>query len=644
MNAKEEETPSSGARICRCGNRSRLRCRRRRPSLFFAAGVALLLLARSAAGWRPDAYPKYCTKDSDAMTIPPLQASLAVSFGGAVRVSDVEMVQVQAIIRHGARTPFEDYPCWRGYRESWDCDVTELMVPTPSRLSAAAAVLTGAGGAAAANAAADAMPPWLFRKLYDAFPKRNLLGGTCLVGQLIEEGFVQELRNGRHLRDAYVCSGPQCIFPTPRLQDIPADAIYLRSDDQQRVVMSGQLLTLGLFDAGGDTVLPWHTGDLSLDWMVPNPTYCPKLGGMLSDVKASDGWQELYYRGADMAAVNSSLKSAWGIAEVDWESALDCVMTSACTDRELPETMNQKLFDEIVVMSERYENYKHFWEGGKYAKTSMAPLVSQLRRHMQDALEERSNEKFVLFAGHDTTLQPLLAAIAPEWDGEWPAYASMMSIEIMRVRGQSQPHMRMVYNGKVMLLDGCSREVCPVANFVKATAWADNPEWGCGIPEGTAWGSGVLGTGDSGGDGGGDRNGIGGGSDGRTRSARYGGDGSSNGVDFDGDEPRVSFAAFTMLAVGCFAVGLVSGAAPTAYYYKRFRYERLFVGVSPPGGGRGRRASRSNSPALVPPPSLYRGNDGGGCGGGGGSGSGGGRGSAHGGVRSRDRDRESELV
>lgn len=37
----------------------------------------------------------------------------------------------------------------------------------------------------------------LFRKRYDAYPDHNSLGGTCMEGQLLDEGYLQEQANGR---------------------------------------------------------------------------------------------------------------------------------------------------------------------------------------------------------------------------------------------------------------------------------------------------------------------------------------------------------------------------------------------------------------------------------------------------------------
>lgn len=35
-----------------------------------------------------------------------------------------------------------------------------------------------------------------FRKRYDAYPAQNALGGTCALGQLLDEGYEQEEVNG----------------------------------------------------------------------------------------------------------------------------------------------------------------------------------------------------------------------------------------------------------------------------------------------------------------------------------------------------------------------------------------------------------------------------------------------------------------
>lgn len=83
---------------------------------------------------------------------------------------------------------------------------------------------------------------------------------------------------------------------------------------------------------------------------------------------------------------------------------------------------------------------------------------------MHAAMNGTSPLKFVLLSGHDTTLIPFLAAVAPAaWDMGWPPYAALATIELLRVgdgvaKGATDAagdYFRFVYNGKVLRLDGC---------------------------------------------------------------------------------------------------------------------------------------------------------------------------------------------
>lgn len=90
---------------------------------------------------------------------------------------------------------------------------------------------------------------WLFRKLYDGSP--NYLGGNCQTGQLLLDGYLQHQQNGLYLNDAYIrnSNANLNIFPTSNWEDINNGAdIYLRSDDEERTLLSGQVLMNGFFN------------------------------------------------------------------------------------------------------------------------------------------------------------------------------------------------------------------------------------------------------------------------------------------------------------------------------------------------------------------------------------------------------------
>ena len=187
-----------------------------------------LSLCGQLLAWFPAEYPIYCNKNTTLRQIPPLTPDQAKY------VNNLE--QVQVIIRHGARTPYTNYPCWKGYDVSWNnCNVTELMLASPSYTDP------------------NRPAPWLFRKLYDGSP--NYLGGNCYTGQLIYDGYTQEEANGQYLYDAYLNSEFN-LFPTNEWTSIDTDSlIYLRSDDEQRTLMSGQILLHSMFNVSNNLFL-----------------------------------------------------------------------------------------------------------------------------------------------------------------------------------------------------------------------------------------------------------------------------------------------------------------------------------------------------------------------------------------------------
>lgn len=123
--------------------------------------------------WFPTELPDYCSGDMSAREIPLLTPQEQEQID--------KLLQVQVVIRHGARTPYMKYSCWKEYNIPWDnCNVTEVMYTSPSPY--------------------ESSTNWLFRKKYDGSP--NSLGGSCKTGQLLEAGFEQESANGRMLQKA----------------------------------------------------------------------------------------------------------------------------------------------------------------------------------------------------------------------------------------------------------------------------------------------------------------------------------------------------------------------------------------------------------------------------------------------------------
>ncbi len=299
-------------------------------------------------------YPSYCSTPSqmEQRSIPPLKP-------GAPKT---KLLHVTAIVRHGARTlpegPWEkNYQCWDDYwtnpeTATWKCPLKTLyMPPSPERV-----MEQEKADQLIAQEFQHTM--FLFTKNYDALksPLTNILNGTCQLGQLILQGYEQQVKNGQFLREAYLWEEGS----SPNLQlfqvgggDVTepwADntQLYLRSDDSQATLMSGQLLMRGLFqkelirsraqskdseaDAKTFPTIPVHTADHARDILGGFREHCDALSQLQAASDSSYDYQR-YIESQEVKQVQEFLEN-----HLRHESSLlDCLMTTVCTDRPLPD-------------------------------------------------------------------------------------------------------------------------------------------------------------------------------------------------------------------------------------------------------------------------------------------------------------------
>ena len=313
-------------------------------------------------------YPKYCStpEQLSLRTIPPLP-SIRLTGGD---VPETRLRHVTSIIRHGATTiQSKESPCWDGYWDNpetaiWHCPLTErLAPPTPKDI-------LEDEGSAAQFTALDSM--FLFQKNYDTRPNHNVLEGTCQLGQLMAQGYEQLTFIGEMLRETYFYQEGTMghdermrLYSLPRIQpgvqsppqqshDSQIDPweepnFYLRSENTQPTLVSGQLIMQGLFGpelaAKHQTMfhdqtyatVNVHTGDMSRDIMTGYhnlATYnkCPKLDLMKSNAESSEEFQN-FIQSESSQEVQQFINK-----HLTYDTQLfNCLMTTVCTDRPLPE-------------------------------------------------------------------------------------------------------------------------------------------------------------------------------------------------------------------------------------------------------------------------------------------------------------------
>lgn len=430
---------------------------------------------------------EYCSLPEDIFfrSVPPLSDM-------DYRVGETRLVHVTSIIRHGARTPWSNQEtCWAGYwnatsdTSKWDCDLTTTMAPPdPNTVALDEGDNT------------DWLPDdaiFLFEKFYDALENNNgeegaltnELNGTCQKGQMILQGYEQQIQNGRILRHAYgYYEGDFEHDERMRLLDLtyhykyfmeeqtsalPWDKqhLYFRADDDQRTIMSGQVLLRGLFDElvmdkfYDDGTYPHvvvHTADRNRDIMDANKHVCPRLALIEEAAKQSEEYQA--FNNSDQTqALRWFARDKLGAA--DDVELLDCLMTTICTDRDLPDAINDfdrtspfyngdedSMFQALAEADIRAYNLIMKHNNSEYAKIAMGPLWAEIMDKINpwlkqfDSPDDTPGPKLALYSGHDTTIMPLLASLDPGlWnDTEWAPYASMVLIEVSKLLSNSNIH------------------------------------------------------------------------------------------------------------------------------------------------------------------------------------------------------------
>jgi Histidine phosphatase superfamily (branch 2) len=440
-------------------------------------------------------YSPYCATPQEMATrkVPPLAQDK--------RFGETRLNYVTAILRHGSRTPYKaGLNCWEGYdtlpeTSVWDCNLTAYLAPPPPDT-----IDREEGHSSSMHD--EAM--FLFEKRYDALinPANNLsnnLRGTCQLGQLLLQGYEQEFKNGQFLRDAYVYDESAYNHdPRMRLLDISRsrktnvwEDIYYRVDDESRTLLSGQVVLRGLFGPELESyfgahqrypVIPLHTADYNRDIMFPNHERCPRLTEMRERSESSPGYQALN-QSKEAILLREFQREVLRVPHRDQDmDAIDCIMTTMCTDRPLPEAINDyrgdvrdspvstqwsdmygaDLLQRLCDFETELYIYNLKANNAEYAKLAMNPLWVEIMSKVYPRVHGSDTTglpKLALFSGHDTTILPLLASIGAWNDTEWVPYASMVLIELheMNVDGNTDKKVfpsdfafRLIYNGKVI--------------------------------------------------------------------------------------------------------------------------------------------------------------------------------------------------
>ncbi|XRB14834.1 lysophosphatidic acid phosphatase type 6 [Pseudoscourfieldia marina] len=394
----------------------------------------------------------------------------ALPFGAPMPPDDEWDVSFVAVVhRHGARTPLNRQ---FGVIDdvTWDvCDVDESKVSVPI-------VLANTSDGTPTSSPAP-------RGDQDKNQRSDIYSnGLSHRGQLSGLGYYQGYALGDWLRTRY----------HDRLPPLDgADAVRVRSSNLQRTLLTAKAVLNGMFDGAIPRATVIATVPDKEEYLYPPVKRCPLLKGQFH--RAQEHLRQIY--GEDAGELDMQLTSAaWGNASFDappspFLQLMDSAMSLTAHKKEFPSKLvplrsnGGKLFEHSTLRSSQYMAHALFADDEVAYASTAAPKEGPCPKYRADLLRcavgrvlgdvvsqmEASAKgdapRLMLVSGHDTTVQPLLAALSyPPASHEWPAYCGAIVFEMLTQRSTGAPFVRILYRGESLTVRDRHGQVVPTTD------------------------------------------------------------------------------------------------------------------------------------------------------------------------------------
>jgi len=291
---------------------------------------------------------------------------------------------------------------------------------------------------------------------------RNFYPGTCGMGVLTSLGYQQQIRNGVFLRSRYNST----FLPDRINQNTFESKFYVRSTDVPRVILSAESVLSGLYPPDkrdGTFAIKINTMDQYNENLVANAHVCPKIAYYVSEFKAS----ALYKNHTTMVTIPLVKKIASALnmkpEELDLPAMFDCWISDICHGHPIPSGITEDLLQQAMKEGEwQYGQSYYFPTRVDYCKPGIGTFMHEYLSVFQNIRNNPNNPlQFVMYAAHDTTIMPVLVALNA-WNNIWPTFAAHIISEYYEA---PNPSVRILYNGKPLILPECGQEFCPYETF-----------------------------------------------------------------------------------------------------------------------------------------------------------------------------------
>ncbi|XP_016354650.1 2-phosphoxylose phosphatase 1-like [Sinocyclocheilus anshuiensis] len=400
--------------------------------------------------------------------------------------ADYRLLSVQVMIRHGDRFPLYSIP--KTKKPAIDCVLSDKRKPSHPLLASFISHMA-LGGRGQWDASLGSLP---------RLPNHS----TCEMGELTQTGVVQHLKNGDHLRQAYI----------KRHNLLTADwsprQLWVETTGKSRTLQSGLAFLFGFLPR-----FDWSRLTVRQQW---STLFCGSSCDCPARNRYLDQEQRRQYRqrtaDTELECTYVAMAKTLGVATKILRAAnpVDALLCHFCHGLPFPCSSTQTTLnapDEgacltlqhfAVIRRQQKDDELERREAGlyrRYAVLAAHPYLNRtamrLERIARESQTRRGTEEavFALASGHDVTMAPLLSALGLERAG-FPKFAARLVFELWngpeakdkerksdRKRGKWLEDMfiRVLYNGEDLTFDTAfcrdhnrhsAQPLCPLGNFL----------------------------------------------------------------------------------------------------------------------------------------------------------------------------------
>lgn len=284
-------------------------------------------------------------------------------------------------------------------------------------------------------------------------------------GQLTAEGMQQEFKLGTLLRKKYV--EQYNLLPLNYI----AKAMYVRSTDFDRTLMSAESLLMGLYPLGTGPKTDTATNSALPELYQPIPIHTiPKnldtVFLSVIDIHSSEILQKYILTRKDWIEKTNAIQNKLPI----WQQETGVPLNNLFDVSKLADTLFVFQTHHIAFPNElNPQDAKEIIETGRWAFATMfkAPEVGKLMGHalleeilsqLEKATHNNQELKFVLLSGHDSNILALLSALEAPLDMP-PRYASNLNFSLFEA-GHGNYYIKINFNQEPVNIPACHGTVC----------------------------------------------------------------------------------------------------------------------------------------------------------------------------------------